>query len=356
MLADLAREYPDGHFSPPGGGMLLLLSDGVAVAGGAFQHYDGETAELKRIWTDRAHRGRGFARRVVAELEAEAAGRGYSRIFLTTGPNQPEARGLYLAAGYTPHFDVDTRRHARSGVAMPTRIEDVEEGDAHPVWGRLGAYCGLRTRVFDDVVRAAATRQVVLLGAGLDTRALRLDLPAGERVFEIDRADVLGFKTAVLDSVGARARVRCDRLAVDLAEDWDGALLTAGFSAERPTTWIAEGVLPYPARPVEERVLALVDRLSARGSRLGYEIVPGQESAEFRDHELYAGTGEAIGSHLPSLLDGDARPDSAAALRAAGWAVTERPVADYTARYGRGPDPAVDDPIRRARWGFGRKT
>ncbi|RSD14913.1 SAM-dependent methyltransferase [Amycolatopsis eburnea] len=252
---------------------------------------------------------------------------------------------------YAEHFV----RHARIGVAMPTRIEDVEEGDAHPVWGRLGAYCGLRTRVFDDVVRASATPQVVLLGAGLDTRALRLDLPAATRVFEVDRADVLSFKTAVLDAVGARARVRCDRLAVDLAEDWAGALLTAGFAADRPTTWIAEGVLPYLSPQVEERVLALVDRLSAPGSRLGYEVVPGQESAGFRDHELYAGTGEAIGSHLPSLLDAHARPDSAAALRAAGWEVTERPVADYTARYGRGPDRAIDDPIRLARWGFARK-
>ncbi|WP_410631467.1 GNAT family N-acetyltransferase [Amycolatopsis sp. cmx-4-83] len=101
------REYPAERFAAPDGGLLLLVADGHAVAGGAFQHYEGETAELKRIWTHRAHRGRGHARRVVAELEAEAGRRGYSRIHLTTGPNQPEARGLYLATGYTPHFDVD---------------------------------------------------------------------------------------------------------------------------------------------------------------------------------------------------------------------------------------------------------
>jgi len=101
------REYPAERFTPPEGGLLLLVHEGNALAGGAFQRYDDETAEFKRIWTHRAHRGTGLARRVVAELEAEAARRGYRRIHLTTGPNQPEARGLYLATGYTPHFDVN---------------------------------------------------------------------------------------------------------------------------------------------------------------------------------------------------------------------------------------------------------
>ncbi|GAA4554078.1 GNAT family N-acetyltransferase [Amycolatopsis samaneae] len=109
VLADVhhqLREYPVERFSPPDGGLLLLVVGGHAVAGGAFQRYDEETAELKRIWTHRAHRRSGLARRVVAELEAEAERRGYRRIHLTTGPNQPEARELYLAAGYTPLFDV----------------------------------------------------------------------------------------------------------------------------------------------------------------------------------------------------------------------------------------------------------
>ncbi|MER6693392.1 GNAT family N-acetyltransferase [Streptomyces minutiscleroticus] len=104
---ELAR-YPDEEFTEPYGGLLLLLlEDGEPVAGGAFRRYDGNTAELKRIWTHSAHRRRGLARRVVAELEREAAARGYRRIFLTTGPRQPEARGLYLATGYTPLFDLE---------------------------------------------------------------------------------------------------------------------------------------------------------------------------------------------------------------------------------------------------------
>ncbi|MCX5384636.1 GNAT family N-acetyltransferase [Streptomyces sp. NBC_00083] len=102
---ELAR-YPDEEFTAPyGGALLLLLQHGDPVAGGAFRRYDGTTAELKRIWTHSAHRRRGLARRVVAALEHEAAGRGYRRIHLTTGPRQPEARALYLTTGYTPLFD-----------------------------------------------------------------------------------------------------------------------------------------------------------------------------------------------------------------------------------------------------------
>lgn len=105
--AELAR-YPDEEFTEPYGGVLLLLLEhGRPVGGGAFRRYDETTAELKRIWTHSAHRRRGLARRVVAELEREAGARGYLRIYLTTGPRQPEARGLYLATGYIPLFDTE---------------------------------------------------------------------------------------------------------------------------------------------------------------------------------------------------------------------------------------------------------
>lgn len=105
--AEISR-YPDEEFTEPYGGLLLLLLEGgEPVAGGAFRRYDATTAELKRIWTHSAHRRRGLARRVLAELERAAGARGYRRIHLTTGPRQPEARGLYLATGYTPLFDTE---------------------------------------------------------------------------------------------------------------------------------------------------------------------------------------------------------------------------------------------------------
>lgn len=105
--AEELNRYPAGEFAAPHGALLILQENGETVAGGAFRRYDFRTAELKRIWTHSAHRRRGLARVVLGELEAEAARRGYRRIYLTTGPRQPEAKNLYLATGYTPLFDLD---------------------------------------------------------------------------------------------------------------------------------------------------------------------------------------------------------------------------------------------------------
>lgn len=94
------RGYPAEEFEAPQGGMLIGLLDDEPVTGGAFRRFDGETAELKRIWTDRRHRRRGLARGLLAALESEIAARGYRRVYLTTGDRQPEAEALYLATGY----------------------------------------------------------------------------------------------------------------------------------------------------------------------------------------------------------------------------------------------------------------
>ena len=122
MLAELDYEYDTryGHtlgdlavetqrrateFEPRDGGVMLVLEDGQAVTGGAFRRFDDHTAELKRIWTRATHRRRGLARLLLAELEHVIAERGYTRIYLTTGPRQPEAKALYLAARYRPLYD-----------------------------------------------------------------------------------------------------------------------------------------------------------------------------------------------------------------------------------------------------------
>lgn len=96
------QRYPVEVFAPPHGAFVLLLRNGQAIAGGAFmRHADPGTTEFKRIWASRNHRRQGLARRVLAELEAQAVRQGYTRVFLGTGPRQPEAIALYQTSGYT---------------------------------------------------------------------------------------------------------------------------------------------------------------------------------------------------------------------------------------------------------------
>ncbi|WP_394552679.1 GNAT family N-acetyltransferase [Agromyces sp. MMS24-JH15] len=123
--AELQR-YPSAEFAPPSGAFVVLAEGGEVVAGGAFKRYDATTAELKRIWTHPGHRGRGLGRRVVAELEAEALRRGYTDVYLTTGPRQPEAFRLYLAAGYTPQFDPDRYGEELAAHAFTKSLVTVE--------------------------------------------------------------------------------------------------------------------------------------------------------------------------------------------------------------------------------------
>jgi GNAT superfamily N-acetyltransferase len=92
---------PPAELAAPDGGLLIGMLDGVPVTGGAFRRFDAETAELKRIWTDRAHRRRGYAKALLVALEAETATRGYRRLYLITGNRQPEAEALYDATGWT---------------------------------------------------------------------------------------------------------------------------------------------------------------------------------------------------------------------------------------------------------------
>ncbi|MGW7578735.1 SAM-dependent methyltransferase [Streptomyces sp. NPDC054765] len=139
----------------------------------------------------------------------------------------------------------------------------------------LPEWLAVRTRFFDDRLRAAAEsgcRQVVLLGAGLDARAFRLDWPAGTRLYEVDLPAVHAFKEGVLAGCTPAAG---ERIAVgaDLHGAWSDALTGAGFDPAEPTAWLCEGLLYYLEPDVVEEIVTTVSGLSAPGSSLGAECL-----------------------------------------------------------------------------------
>ena len=155
-------------------------------------------------------------------------------------------------------------------------IAKVAEADAElaPLFEHMGNYQAVRTLFFDDYfARAveAGIRQVVILAAGLDSRAFRLPWPAGTTVYEIDQPKVLEYKSATL--AAHRVQPSADRreVPIDLRQDWPAALRDAGFDPAAPTAWLAEGLLMYLPADAQDRLFAQVTELSAPGSRVAAE-------------------------------------------------------------------------------------
>ncbi|MGW4776110.1 class I SAM-dependent methyltransferase [Streptomyces filamentosus] len=250
-------------------------------------------------------------------------------------------------------------RAAPASADWPVRIQQVPDGDGNPLWGRFARYFGLRTRVLDDFLLRSAragVRQVVLLGAGLDTRAFRLDWPPGCVVFEIDRAGVLAFKHRVLAGLSAAPGATRVAVPADLRSDWAAALTGAGFDPAAPSAWLAEGLLFYLPGPAETALVETVDRLSAEGSALAFEAKLEKDLLAYRDSAIYTATREQIGIDLLRLFDLGPRPDSAGALTERGWSASMRTPFDFTLRHGRGPLPEPNDALEGNRWVFAHKV
>jgi GNAT superfamily N-acetyltransferase len=86
-------------FDPPAG-RFFVACDGDELIGCGGYRVHGEDAELKRMFTTRAARGRGVARAVLAAIEDSARADGLRRVILETGDRQPEAITLYESSGY----------------------------------------------------------------------------------------------------------------------------------------------------------------------------------------------------------------------------------------------------------------
>jgi methyltransferase (TIGR00027 family) len=207
-------------------------------------------------------------------------------------------------------------------------------------------YQAVRTHYFDDFFRAAmraGIRQVVILAAGLDSRAYRLDWPVGTTVYELDQPKVLEYKTSTLDAHGAQPKARRVGVAVDLRDDWPAALTAAGFDAAQPTAWLAEGLLPYLPADAQDRLFELVTANSAPGSRIAVEAF----SMDLSDQAVHARiarrertarmrelSGIDIDVDTLTYADGD-RADAASWLGDHGWRVDAVPSEDEMTRLGR---------------------
>jgi len=217
----------------------------------------------------------------------------------------------------------------------------------------MRGYQAVRTHFFDEYFEAAGTagiRQAVILAAGLDSRAYRLNWPAGTAVYEIDQPKVLEYKAETLRSHGATPAapaVKRRPVPVDLRADWPAALTAAGFDPTQPTAWLAEGLLPYLPSDAADRLFDMVTALSAPDSEMAVEVF-GMNSKGNQRRWLLMRDRLGLDLDVAALTYHEPdRSDAAAWLAAHGWQVHCVNNRDEMARLGRPvPEDLSDEAVR----------
>lgn len=255
--------------------------------------------------------------------------------------NDPFAEPLVKAVGldfFTKLIDGELDTEAIEN-ASPERMRAMIDGMA------------VRTRYFDDYfvdATAGGVRQAVILASGLDSRAFRLPWPAGTVVYEIDQPRVIDFKTTTLADIGAEPTAARRTIPIDLRADWPAALTDAGFDATAPTAWLAEGLLIYLPPDAQDRLFDNITALSAPGSTVATEFVPGiidfdaervrEAASPFRDH--------GVDVDLASLVYAGERNHVVDYLSTKGWDVEGVTRTELFTRHGiEVPAPDIDDPL-----------
>jgi len=207
-----------------------------------------------------------------------------------------------------------TRRHRSAALAF--RRGPLADYGRSPTFG----YIACRTRFFDAAVTEAMEEgltQVVVLGAGYDSRPLRLVRP-GVHFFEVDHPVTQAEKRRRLPARGVTY------VEADLGTDHlPHGLLRSGFERDRPAIFLAEGLTMYLDRATNEGLFRSVASLAAVGSRLAVDFAQGGGSVSLPSQVV------ASAVRLSWQLSGEQRfdwADEATALgllRAAGWDVTD---------------------------------
>lgn len=228
--------------------------------------------------------------------------------------------------------------------------EALEDFKPERVQAMIGGM-GVRTRYFDEYFSAATEsgiRQVVILASGLDARAYRLPWLDGTVVYEIDQPQVIEFKTTALADIGAEPTATRRTVAIDLRGDWPSALRQAGLDPSQPTAWLAEGLLIYLPPEAQDRLFDNITALSAPGSTVATEFVPGivdfdaekvrEMSGRFRNHGLDI--------DMASLVYSGSRTHVVDYLRDKGWQADGVTRTELFKQHGlQLPAPGDDDPL-----------
>jgi methyltransferase (TIGR00027 family) len=214
------------------------------------------------------------------------------------------------------------RRRIRAAEGTDADRAPAGAGD-RPQWRQFGGWITTRTRFFDDAVLEAVADQVpqiVLLGAGYDTRALRFRTP-GVRFFEVDHPATQTDKRARLDELAIVTDditfVSADFTEPGLADRLDAA----GHRSEQRSLLIIEGVLRYLPEQWFHQLLSTAAERAAAGSRLAVSISTADPDEDLERASTRQEREQNLAASGEPVLTVPERADALRWLEASGWSI-----------------------------------
>ena len=184
---------------------------------------------------------------------------------------------------------------------------------------------------------ASPSRQLVLLGAGLDTRAFRMRSLADVDVFEVDHPATQATKrgrTAALHPVAKSLTFVAVNFEV---ESLIGPLAAAGHRADEPTVWVWEGVVMYLSDEALRATLDDVRACSAAGSTLLVHYhTPRSDVRQPRRQRWVRGLLLSLW-HEPQIGERDPETMRDAVSRAGFEAIRDTATSEWAAQFGASP-------------------
>ena len=152
---------------------------------------------------------------------------------------------------------------------MTIKMYDYPVYRSTSIWGALAH----RTRFFDDAMHSYldSVEQVVILGAGWDTRAYNVIKQAAVRAFEVDRVETQRQKRKSLEMAKIDSSDVTFATADFNKESWLDALKRVGFDPDKAAFILWEGVTYYLQAEAVEATLQTVATQLAKGSAIAFD-------------------------------------------------------------------------------------
>jgi methyltransferase (TIGR00027 family) len=268
---------------------------------------------------------------------------------------KPSYSALLVGAYRALHQTHDGGRILNDPFAMrvlgPEAESFLEAGRQHPAREGISGHFAARSRFAEDAAAAAlahGVRQIVMLGAGYDTFALRCAPHDGLRYFEIDQPTTQALKRERLTQAGIPAPSFVRFVPVDFErQTLSDRLADSGFDATQPAFFIWLGVTYYLTEAAMFSTLDFVSRMFA-GSEIVFDY---QYPIDDRQRPLTRQTTQAFAERTASfgepMLTFFEKEDLHARLNAMGLTVIEDlPISEISLRFFGRPLEEEWDPER----------